>query len=479
MASAEKALSEGRMPRELSLLIVDDDHILREQCRAVGESSGFSVFMTDNVAGALNHLAIRKTDLVLLEARVAGHEAHSLLRSIKQAHPDTELIMTSSQATVESVLVAMKSGATDYLRKPFHTEELRIVLEKAATQLRKLAEDQTVREQLQNAPGYTGMVGQSVEMQKILRIITRVASSKHPVFIVGENGTGKHRLARAIHDGGIFRERPFVAVDCACSTPALLEVELFGYVKGAYNGSSKAKDGLIQSANGGTLFLHDVSELTLELQSKLLRVFQEREIKPIGGNKPSALDVRVIASTSRDMEAAIQQGTFRRDLFFRLNVVNLRLPPLRERKQDIPLLIDVILKYLGCDKRLPYSLSSEAMKTLMAYEWPQNVRELEHCLERAAATASGPILNVDDLPPQVQTAPLWTRTTGKLVNNRIVPLAEIEKLAIISTLEQLNGDKQMAARLLGIGKTTLYRKLREYGMSDNWDSSSVIRSKSA
>jgi DNA-binding NtrC family response regulator len=187
----------------------------------------------------------------------------------------------------------------------------------------------------------------------------------------------------------------------------------------------------------------------------------------------------VIASTSRDMEVAIQQGTFRRDLFFRLNVVNLRLPPLRERNQDIPLLVDVILKRVGCDKRLTYSLSPEAMKTLMTYAWPQNVRELEHCLERAVATASGPILNVDDLPPQVQTAYLWARPTSKVINNRIVPLAEIEKLAIISTLEQLNGDKQMAARLLGIGKTTLYRKLREYGMSENWASSSVMRSKSA
>ncbi len=479
MASAEQALRDGRMPQELSLLIVDDDRNSREQCRSVAESSGFSVFMTDNAAGVLGHLAIRKTDVVVLEARVAGHEGHSLLRSIKHAHPDTELIMTSSQATVESVLAAMKSGATDYLRKPFHVEELRILLEKAATQLRSLAEDQTVREQLQSAPGYTGMVGQSAEMQKILRIITRVASSKHPVLIVGENGTGKHRLARAIHDGGIFRDRPFVAVDCASSTPGVLEAELFGYVKGAFTGSSKAKDGLIQSANGGTLFLHDVSELTLEMQSKLLRTLQDREIKPLGSNKPIALDIRVIASTSRDMEAAIQQGTFRRDLFFRLNVVNFRLPPLRERKQDIPLLVDVILKRVCGDKGLTYSLSPEAMKTLMAYEWPQNVRELEHCLERAAATASGPILAVDDLPPQVQTAHLWVRPGVKVMNNGIVPLAEIEKQAIMSTLEQLNGDKQMAARLLGIGKTTLYRKLREYGKTENWGSSPVMRSKSA
>jgi DNA-binding NtrC family response regulator len=479
MASAEQALRGGRMPQALSLLIVDDDRNSREQCRSVAESSGFSVFMTDNVAGVLGHLEIRKTDLVLLEARVAGREGHSLLRSIKQAHPDTELIMTSSQATVESVLAAMKSGATDYLRKPFHAEELRIVLEKAATQLRSMAEDQTAREQLKSVPEYTAMVGQSEEMQKILRIITRVASSKHPVLIVGENGTGKHLLARAIHDGGIFRERPFVSVDCAASTPAALEAELFGYVKGAFNASSKAKDGLIQLANGGTLFLHDVSELTLELQSKLLHTLQDREIKPLGSNKPIALDIRVIASTSRDMEAAIQQGTFRRDLFFRLNVVNFRLPPLRERREDIPLLVDVILKRVCGDKGLTYSLSPEAMKTLMTYEWPQNVRELEHCLERAAATASSPILTVDDFPLQVRTAHLWVRTTNKVMGNGIVPLAEIEKQAIISTLEQLNGDKQMAARLLGIGKTTLYRKLREYGKTENWASSPVMRSKSA
>jgi two-component system response regulator HydG len=299
------------------------------------------------------------------------------------------------------------------------------------------------------------------------------------VLIVGESGTGKHRLARAIHDSGIFRERPFVAVDCACTAPALLEAELFGYVKGGFNGSVRAKEGLIQSANGGTLFLHSVSELTLDIQSKLLRTFQERELKPLGSNKALALDVRVIASTTRDMEAAIQQGTFRRDLFFRLNVVNLRLPPLRERKQDIPLLAEVVLNRISSEKGVKYSISSEVMKSLMAYEWPQNVRELENCLERAAATANSSMLSVDDLPPQVQTAHLWARPTATGISNRIVPLAEIERQAIISTLEQLNGDKQMAARLLGIGKTTLYRKLREYGISENWASGQIMPSKSA
>lgn len=479
MASAEQSLRSGDVPQQVSLLIVDDDRNSREQCKSVAESSGFTVFVADNAAEISRHLTIRKPDLVLLEARLTGPESHSILRSIKQTHPHMEVIMMSSQATVDSVLAAMKSGASDFLRKPFHTEELRILLEKAANQLRNSPADQAVCEQLKQEPGYVGMVGQSAEMQKLLRIITRVASSKHPVLIVGESGTGKHRLARAIHDSGTFRERPFIAVDCACTAPALLEADLFGYVKGGFNGSNKAKEGLIQSANGGTLFLHDVSELTLEIQSKLLRTLQEREIKQLGSSKAVGLDVRVIASTSRDMEAAIQQGTFRRDLFFRLNVVNLRLPPLRERKQDIPQLAEVVLNRISFDKGVNYSVSSEVMKSLMAYEWPQNVRELENCLERAAATANSPILTVDDLPPQVQTAQVWAKPGGNGKSNGIVPLAEIEKQAIISTLEQLNGDKQMTARLLGIGKTTLYRKLREYGIAENWAATQIMPSKSA
>jgi len=479
MASAEQALRSGVMPQEISLLIVDDDRNTREHCKSVAESSGFTVFMTDHPAEALRHLTSRKTDLVLLEARVAGPEANSVLRIIRQAYPNTEVIMMSSQATVESVLAAMKSGASDYLRKPFHTEELRILLDKVAKQLRNCPTGSAVRDRLNGAPDRAGMVGQSAEMQKVLRIITRVASSKHPVLIVGESGTGKHRLARAIHDSGNFRDRPFVAVDCACTAPALLEADLFGFVKGGFNGNGKAKEGLIQSANGGTLFLHDVSELTLDLQSKLLRTLQDRETKQLGSNKAVALNVRVIASTVRDMESAIQLGTFRRDLFFRLNVVNLRLPPLRERKQDIPLLAEVVLNRISSDKGVTYSLSPELMKSLMAYEWPQNVRELENCLEQATATANGTLLNVSDLPPQVQTAHLWSRPTGSGMSNRIVPLAEIEKQAIISTLEQLNGDKQMAARLLGIGKTTLYRKLREYGIAENWTSNQIMPSKSA
>jgi len=478
MASAEQALHNGAVPEEISLLIVDDDRNSQAQCKSVAEGAGFTVFTADSPAAILRHLAVRKTDLVLLESHLAGTEAHALLRNVKKAYPNTEVIMMSALATVESVLAAMKSGASDYLQKPFHMEELRILLEKFADQLRNSPADQAVHAQLKSDPAYVGMVGQSAEMQKLLRIITRVASSKHPVLIVGESGTGKHRLARAIHESGMFKDRPFVAVDCASSAPGLLEADLFGYVKGGFNGNNRAKEGLMQSANGGTLFLHDVSELTLDLQSKLLRTLQEREIKPLGSNKSVPLEVRVIASTARDMEAAIQQGTFRRDLFFRLNVVNLRLPPLRDRKQDIPLLAEVVLNRISSEKGMKYSLASQVMKSLMAYDWPQNVRELEHCLERAAATANGPVLTVDDLPPKVQTAHLWGRPATETTGSPIVPLAEMEKQAIINTLEQLNGDKQMTARLLGIGKTTLYRKLREYGIAEHW-ASPIVPSRSA
>ena len=450
-----------------SLLLVDDDRTSRLASKEVAESAGFLVQAVESSAGILRLLAARSVDAVFLDLRLAGLEGIDLLLKIKQQHPETEVIVASANPTVESVLAAMKSGAFDYLPKPFTSEGFRLLLQRVAVRLQDSLEERMAREKLMTNPGYAGLVGQSAEMQKLFRIIAKVASSKHPVLVLGESGTGRERVARAIHDEGPAHERPFVAVDCS-APPAVVESELFGCVKGAFAGA-KAKSGTLALASGGTIFLDEIGEVPLELQGKFMRVLQDKEIRLSVGAKPVAMDVRVIASTHRDLELCAQQGTFRRDLFFRLNVVSLRLPPLRERKDDIRLLADHALEHVSRAKGAQYSLSPEAMTALMKYDWPGNVRELENCLERAVAMSSGSVLNVADLPPQIRAVSIPSRMEVATTERpAIVPLAEVEKQAIMDTLERLKGDKLMTARLLGIGKTTLYRKLKEYGIRDAW-----------
>jgi transcriptional regulator with PAS, ATPase and Fis domain len=280
------------------------------------------------------------------------------------------------------------------------------------------------------------------------------------VLIVGESGTGKELVARSIHFSGPFRDKPFLPVDCGSLVPTLIESELFGYVRGAFTGAVRSKDGLLLAAEGGTVFLDEIAELPVDLQSKLLRALQEKEVRPVGSTRRIPINVRVLAASNRNLEQAVEEGRFRKDLYFRLNVVSLKLPPLRDRKQDIPFLVGHFLEKLAGPAGKMRSVSDEALKIMLAYDWPRNVRELENSLERASALSSGPVIQVADLPSAIQNcrvAPGLAVTPGK-----IVPMAEVEKQAILNTIAQLNGDKLMAARLLGIGKTTLYRKLKEY-----------------
>jgi two-component system response regulator HydG len=454
-------------PHYLSLLIVDEQLAVREMCKDVAEGMGFRVFTADNAVSAARQLETSSIDVVFMDVRLPGPEGLELLLQIKQQQPEVEVIMITGHPTVDSVLAAMKSGAYDYLCKPFSPDELKALLERVTEHMRFSLENRIAREHLKNNPGYAGMVGRSPEMEKIYRIIAKVASSRHPVLIQGEGGTGKEMVARAIHFTGPFRDKPFIPVDCGSLVPSLIESELFGYVKGAFTGAVRTKEGLLSIANGGTVFLDEVGEMPVDLQAKLLRALQEREIRPVGSTRALPIDVRIVASSSRDLEIAMHQGSFRRDLYFRLNVVSLRLPPLRDRKDDGRLLIDHFLDRLSRATGLRRTVTPEAMKMLMAYDWPGNVRELENCLERAAALSSGPVLKPTDLPPQVQNAGhLGVASINE--RNRVLPLAEVEKQAILNALNQLNGDKLMTAKLLRIGKTTLYRKLKEYGITDRW-----------
>ncbi|HWS98436.1 MAG TPA: sigma-54 dependent transcriptional regulator [Candidatus Methylomirabilis sp.] len=461
---AEPHVSQNADANLLNLLIVDDERAVRESCRDVAEALGFTTRIADSPEHCYRILDSTNVDVVLLDLRLPGTNGMEVLREIKRRRPDTVVVIMTGYATVQSAVQAMKSGAYDYVTKPFNFDELRLVLDRVTAHLQLATENRLLREQVKSRHGFGTMVGQAPEMDRLYRIIAKAASSTHPVLILGESGTGKELVARSIHYSGALRDRPFVPVDCGSLVPSLIESELFGYVKGAFTGAVRSKDGLMAAGEGGTVFLDEVGELPVDLQAKLLRALQEKEIRPVGGTRPIPINVRILAATNRDLEAAVRQGTFRRDLYFRLNVLTLRVPPLRERKQDIPLLAGHILERVARTTGVQRNISDDALKLMLNYDWPGNVRELENCLERACALTTGPTVHIADLPTALQNfhaqapvVPVNTETAA------VAPLADIEKRAILHAIALLNGDKLEAAKQLGIGKTTLYRKLKEYG----------------
>ncbi len=450
----------------LNLLIVDDERTIREGCRDVAQGIGYSTYVADNAEHAFRVLDTTSIDVVLLDLPLPGLGGLEVLKEVKRRRPETVVIVMTGYASVQSAVQAMKQGAFDYVTKPFNLEELRLILDRVLGHLQLSSENRILRQQVKSKEGFGAIVGRSPEMEKLYRIISKAAHSSHPVLILGESGTGKELVARSIHYSGPYRDKPFVAVDCGSLVPSLIESELFGYVKGAFTGAAKNKDGLLQAADGGTIFLDEIGELPVDLQSKLLRALQEKEIRPVGGTKAIPVDVRVLAATNRDLEQAVAQGDFRKDLYFRLNVLSLRIPSLRQRKQDIPLLVGHFLERMTRSTGVQRNISDDALKMMLAYEWPGNIRELENCIERACALTSGPTVHVADLPTSIQN---WHEQTETAMGAQapvrlgILPIAEMEKQAILSAIEMLHGDKLEAARLLGIGKTTLYRKLKEYG----------------
>ena len=446
----------------LNFLVVDDERSLREACREVAEGRGFRALAAASAEEAYRLIDDQNIDVVLLDLRLPGANGIDALLEMKRHRPELVIIVVTGFATVESAVQAMKDGAYDYVTKPFTKDELSLLLERVANHLRLKSENRMLRERVRSNQGFANIIGRAPEMEKIYRIIGKAAHSNHPVLILGESGTGKEMVARSIHYSGVFRDKPFIPVDCGSLVPTLIESELFGYVKGAFTGAIQAKDGLLSIAKGGTIFLDEVGELPTDLQAKLLRAIQEKEIRPVGSTKRVPINIRILAATNRDLEQAVSQGTFRRDLYFRLNVLSVKIPPLKERRQDIPLLVDHFLERLSREAGIQRVLSDDAMKALLAYDWPGNVRELENCLERACALTTAPLMQLRDLPTYIHGLPVHTPGSVRL-QGKIVPMAELEKQTILNALVQLNGDKLLAARLLGIGKTTLYRKLKEYG----------------
>ena len=449
----------------LNLLIIEDERSVRECCREVARSLGFSVQAAESRDEAYRVLETTSPDVVLLDLRLPGTSGLDVLRDLKRRLPECVVIVMTGFATVQSAVQAMKLGAYDYITKPFNFEELRLELERVTGHLKLTAENRVLREKLKSKQGFGQLVGHSPEMEKLYRIISKAAHSTHPVVILGESGTGKELVARSIHYAGSLKDKPFIPVDCGSLVPTLIESELFGYVRGAFTGAVRPKEGLLATAEGGTIFLDEVGELPIDLQSKLLRAIQEKEIRPVGGTRAIPINVRILAATNRDLDAAVMQGTFRRDLYFRLNVLTLRIPPLRERKQDIPLLIGHILERINQATQNQHTIGEDALRLMLDYDWPGNVRELENCIERACTTCSLPTIHVTDLPTQLRNFTVQTATpaNGEATTSNITPLEELEKQAILHAIQLLDGDKLEAARRLGIGKTTLYRKLKEYG----------------
>ena len=460
----------------MHVLILDEDAAVRSAISEIAAGRGFSPHAVGTVEAAREYLRGNSTDLLLLDLKSPNGEGIELLDEVKTLQSDTSIVVMTAFATVTSAVEVMRTGATDYLTKPFAMEELAAVLDRTATRRQLNSDSRKLRERLRSQQNLGTIIGQSPEMDKLYRILSKVAHSSHPVMILGESGTGKELVARSIHGNGPNALKPFLPVDCGSLVPTLVESELFGYVKGAFPGANRNKDGLLVAAEEGTVFLDEVGELPLELQAKLLRALQEREVRPVGASTRVPIRARTLAATNRDLTVMVEQGRFRKDLFYRLNVVSLKIPPLRERRQDIPLLTAHFLERIGKEYGKKFELGDEALRVLAEYDWPGNVRELENALERACSFASGDTVQLGDLPTQLQdfrmqqrrvTVPLRETLQAAAAQPGVTSLAEMEKQAILDTIRRLKGDKLQAARLLGIGKTTLYRKLKEYNIGEN------------
>lgn len=442
------------------ILVADDQEAVREICTSVAGALGYRVTNAASGREALRMLDEDVPDVLVCDVRLPDIGGVDLMKRLHQAHPALPVLLTTAYGTVAMAVEAMKLGAFDYLTKPFELEEMKLLLQAAVRQSQLEREARGLRLVARGpfAPG--SLIGASPAMQRIFRMVGKVAQSRYSVLILGESGTGKEVVARALHYTGAERDRPFIPVDCGALVPTLIESELFGYVKGAFTGAHHNHEGLLEVAHGGTVFLDEIGELSVDLQAKLLRAIQEKEVRPVGGTRRVKVDVRIVAATNRDLQAAVTNGSFRKDLFFRLNVVSIKLPPLRDRVMDIPMLVEHFLERYTPPGSPARKFSDEAMARMLSYEWPGNIRELENCVEHCLAMASGARLEASDLPsPLQQPVRMPPRT---VTETGIRAMAEVERDAILAALTQAKGDKLLAARLLGIGKTTIYRKLKEY-----------------
>jgi DNA-binding NtrC family response regulator len=454
-----------------SVLVVDDNASWRDLCMEIVRTLRLETHLADSGRSALDILEHHTVDIVLADVRGPGLSGIELLKTIKQKYPETDVVMMADSGTIPEALEAIRAGAYDYISnisKPFKADDLKHLFQRLLEKRDLAAENRFLRDQLASRHGFGSIVGTSDAMQKIYRLIFKVARRRQPVLILGESGTGKELVARAIHDFSPWQAEPFVPVDCGALPPTLIESELFGHVKGAFTGAHRNRVGLLASAGRGTVFLDEIGEIPLEVQVKLLRALQQHEVKAIGSNISTGLEARILAATNRDLEAGVRKGTFRQDLFYRLNVVSVHVPPLRERKSDIPALVRYFIERYGEDGGIT-GISYEALSCLTHYDWPGNVRELENCIQHAIALGAGSLIQVRDIPTRIAKP---TNQPGDLTSKpnerppEVTPLQKLERQAIVNALAETGGDRIRAAKLLGIGKTTIYRKVKEYRIED-------------
>jgi DNA-binding NtrC family response regulator len=446
----------------LRFLIVDDEQSIRHLCMTVSQGLGFVCAQAETAEAALELLETAPPDIVVTDLKLPNLSGADLLRKIKELLPSAEVAIMTGHGSIESAVDAMRQGAYDYIEKPFRVERLRQLLQRMGEKVRLVTENQFLRQRIDVETQFDGIIGTSAKIQDVLRMVSRLKDTRTPVLITGESGTGKELVARAIHYRGPLAQMPFIAVDCGALVPTLMESELFGHEKGSFTGALKTKAGLFQAANGGTIFLDEIGELPLEMQAKLLRVLQEKEMRPVGSNEKVPVDVRVVAATNRDLEAAYRGGTFRKDLYFRLNVVTICLPSLREHRSDIPQLVHCFLDRYAPSENT--QVTPAAMKCFLQYDWPGNVRELENCIARAVALGDHRTIDVADLPPEIRGAYDAGATTADAVAVSTTALADLERITILRVFEQTGGDKALAGKMLGISRATLYRKLKRYNI---------------
>ncbi len=441
------------------LLVVDDDPITVDLLKEVLSKEGYDVVTSLSGEEALSQGTDKIFDIVITDVRMGDKDGMEVLKSFKKMAPETTVIMITAFGSIETAIEAIREGAFDYISKPFKLEEIKITVQRALEQRRLLKENRFYRQELLGKYQFKNVIGRTPQMFQVYKTIAKVADTKSTVLLYGERGTGKELVARSIHYNSPRNDRPFIPVDCATLVETLMESELFGHVRGAFTGAHSAKRGLLEEVDGGTLFLDEVSNLSLSMQTKLLRFLQEHEIKRVGGTESIKVDVRVIAATNQSLEPLVKSGRFREDLFDRLNVVSIILPPLRERKEDIPLLSSHFLqKFSEENKKSISHISPEALELLLQYSWPGNVRELEHTIERAVILSIHPILLPEDLPGKMFEK---TKETQVPWSEKLLPLREVEKRYVLQVLEETKGNKKKASEILGIDRTTLYRILEK------------------
>ncbi len=443
----------------IHLLVVDDDRNHREMLRDLLEEWGYAVSLAEGgeAAAALCHEG--PYDLILMDLRMRGMNGIEATRAIKAYNPAIPILLMTAFSDVASAVEALKAGAYDYLTKPLAFDALRLTLERALDHAGLRREVHALRRELADGAKAGNVIGQSLAMRQLLDMVATIAPSEATVLISGESGTGKEVIARSIHEGSNRREGPYVAVNCAALAETLLESELFGHEKGAFTGAEKKREGRFLAANKGTIFLDEIGEIAPAMQVKLLRVLQEREVQPVGSDRTFTVDVRILAATNRNLAEEVAQGRFRQDLYYRLNVVSLQLPPLRERREDIPLLaMHFMRQFASRNNKTVKGFTPAAMDRLLKHDWPGNVRELENAVERAVVLLVGDYISERELPPTITAQ---GKEPGGRPDFANMTLDEIERLAVQDTLAQVGGNKSEAARRLGINRKTLLAKLGE------------------